>query len=245
MSTVLSLPILTLCELADPGLPHVESYSPFCLKIHRALKLAQLPYERRLADRPDAHKRLNPLGQVPVLLVADEAVFDSTAILHRIEQLAPGRLQPELTARQRADAWLWEEFADTTLNGFLVAARWADDRNWPLTREAYFSGMPIPVKTLIPRLIRRRVVGGLHARDVWRAGGEVCWQRFLTVLDDLEAHIAGQRYWLGDVRTVADLAVFGQLHSLRTPLTPWQGAELAKRRELTAWLDRIDAETVG
>ena len=34
-----SLPTLELCELADAGVPGVESFSPFCLKVHRALKL--------------------------------------------------------------------------------------------------------------------------------------------------------------------------------------------------------------
>ena len=34
----MSTPKLVLCELADPGLPGIESYSPFCLKAHRALQ---------------------------------------------------------------------------------------------------------------------------------------------------------------------------------------------------------------
>ena len=78
---------------------------------------------------------------------------------------------------------------------------------------------------------------------MWRAGGEVCWQRFAVVLDDLDAHIAGQPYWLGETRSIADIAVFAQLHSMRTPLTPWQHGELKQRPALTAWLDRMQAET--
>ncbi len=237
------LPHLTLCELADAALPHVESYSPFCLKIHRALQLAGLPYERRFGAMPASHKRHNPQEQVPILLVGDEPVHDSTAILHRIEQLAPGKLQAGLTPQQVGEAWLWEEFADTSLNGFLVAARWADDRNWLATRAAYFTTMPAPLVPVITPLIRKRVLKSLHARDVWRAGPETCWARFTAILDHLEAHITGKTYWLGNTRSVADIAIFAQLHSLRTPLTPWQHGEVAKRPALTAWLDRIDAET--
>lgn len=243
MST--STPKLTLCELADAALPQHESYSPFCLKIHRALRVAGLPYTRLHGKMPASHKRFNPQGQVPVLLVGEEAVHDSTAILRRIEQLAPDRLQPDLLPAQRAEAWLWEEFADTSLNGFLVAARWADERNWAATREAYFSGMPAPVKLVVPKLLRKRVVGGLHARDVWRAGPEVCWQRFTALLDDLETRLGQKPYWLGEVRSVADIAVFAQLHSLRTPLSPWQHGELTRRPALTAWLDRMQAETAA
>ena len=49
-------PNLILCELADTQLATVESYSPFCLKAHRALKAAGLPYVRRHGGRPDSFK---------------------------------------------------------------------------------------------------------------------------------------------------------------------------------------------
>src|SRR4051812_18045366 len=74
---------LTLCELADTGIPGLESYSPFCLKVHRALRAADLPYTRRHGAHPGVFKKLNPTEQVPVLLIGDEPVADSTAILHR------------------------------------------------------------------------------------------------------------------------------------------------------------------
>jgi hypothetical protein len=43
-----SSPALVLCELEDSGIPGLESLSPFCLKVHRALKLASS------ATRPSA-----------------------------------------------------------------------------------------------------------------------------------------------------------------------------------------------
>jgi hypothetical protein len=38
---------LVLCELADAGLPSHESFSPFCIKVHRALRVVGLAYLRR------------------------------------------------------------------------------------------------------------------------------------------------------------------------------------------------------
>jgi glutathione S-transferase len=61
-----------------------------------------------------------------VLLVDGEAIADSTRILRRIEAIS-GAFTRGLEERARAEAWLWEDFADTALNGFLVAARWAHD----------------------------------------------------------------------------------------------------------------------
>src|ERR1700722_3215890 len=214
-------PKLVLCELADASAHGVESFSPFCLKAHRALRAAGLPYERRHGREPRSFQKENPLGQVPVLLVDGEGVADSTRILRRIEKLA-GPIGGALDARAHAEAWLWEELADTSLNGFLVAARWADDRNWPAVRAAYFGGAPWFVGALIAPRIRKRVVGGLVARDVWHAGAEACWARFLTTLEDLDARGPRSGFWVGERLTVADVALFGQLQSFRTQLTPWQ-----------------------
>lgn len=117
---------LVLCELADASDYGVESWSPFCLKAHRALRAAGLSYERRHGRMPREFVKENPLGQVPVLLVDDEPIADSTRILRRIEKIA-GPIGGEVDPKTRAETWLWEELADTSLNGFLVAARWADD----------------------------------------------------------------------------------------------------------------------
>jgi glutathione S-transferase len=235
-------PTLILCELTDPGIDGLESYSPFCLKAHRALRAAGLRYESRRGDAPHAFKRLNPTGQVPVLLVDGEPVADSTAILQRIDALT-GALTRGLDAGQRAEAWLWEELADSALNGFLVSARWADERNWQRVRECYFGAAPWFVQRIVAPRLRKQVVGAMVARDVWRRGAEACWARFQTTLDQLEARAPQRGFWLNDTVTVADVALFAQLHSLRTPLTPFQREQLANRARLSAYLDRVDAAT--
>ena len=228
---------LVLCELADPGIPGVESFSPFCLKTHRALRAAGLPYTRRHGFGPQAFRKHNPTGQVPVLLIDGEPIADSTEILRRIVALRPGALAAE------PEAWLWEELADTAVNNFVVAARWADEANWPVTRDAYFAKMPSLIRAVVPGRLRKRVVANLVARDVWRAGADRCWARFEALLDQLDARAPERGFWCGRTLSVADVALFGQLHSLRTPLTASQSAALARRTRLSAWLDRVHEET--
>lgn len=244
-STTTTTAPLTLCELGTTDVPGLESYSPFCLKAHRALRLAGLRYTRRHADRPDAHSAHNPVGQVPVLLVGERAVADSTEIVREVARLAPGTLDGGLDARARAEASLWEELADTALNGFVVAARWADDDNWPLVRGAYFAAMPAPVRAVVSALLRRGVLKNLVARDVWRAGPDACWRRYEALLDALDARAPTEGYWMGPAVTYADLALFAQLHGLRNRYTARQSSMIAARPRLTAWLDRVDAATRG
>lgn len=226
---------LTLCELTEPANHSVESYSPFCLKTHRALKVAKLPYLRRFGAHPGVHKALNPQQQVPILLEGETPISDSTRILQRIVDLAPGALQTS------AEAWLWEELADTTVNGFVVAARWYDQRNWPAVKAAYFPGMPAPVRAVLPALIRSRVLRGLQARDVTRAGAERCWERFEKLISHLNDRAPATGFWLGPDLSVADVSLFGQLQSLRLDLTPWQKSQIERADQLRAWLDRVDA----
>jgi glutathione S-transferase len=241
MNTV-TTPKLSLLEVGRLDEGGLESFSPFCLKVHRALKLKRLPYVRVHADRPDAHKKYNFTGQVPVLLVDGAPVADSTTILRRIEELS-SPFDAGLDARGRAEAAMWEELADTSLNGFVVAARWADDENWERYREALFGRAPAPVRWLVAPRVRARVVGSLRARDVWRRGPESCWQRFRATLDALDERAPERGFWLGDQVGLGDLGLFAQLKSLETSITPRQAEELRARERLHQYLSRVDRAT--
>lgn len=236
-------PELVLCEIGRPALPRHESYSPFCLKVHRALKAAGLRYRSEHGQTPASHRRHNPTGQVPVLLIDGAPVADSTEIVRRLAALTPTPSWAALPPALHAEAMLWEELADTSLGGFLVAARWADPRNWPRVRETFFGGAPLPVRVAVAPLVRRGRIASLVARDVWRAGPEACWRRFEILLDQLEHRAPERGFWLDERLSAADLGLFSQLHSLRTPLTPWQAARVEERPRLRAWLDRVDAAT--
>jgi glutathione S-transferase len=232
---------LVLCDAGAPKTAGWESYSPFALKVHRALRLARLPYETRRGRIPD-FKIYNPLGQIPVLLADGESVYDSTKILQRLVELAPEIMPSD--ARERAEAWLLEDWADRSLRGFVVGARWADERNWPTVRDAYFGEAPWFVRRLVAPMIRRRVLRGLHGADVTRAGLDALWAEYRRILDTLEARAPERGFWIGDRPSLADVAIFGHLHSLRMEaLTPWQAREIKLRPALTDWLDRIEDAT--
>jgi glutathione S-transferase len=238
-----ALPHLVLCELEDPGMLGLESLSPFCLKVHCALRLAGLPYERRHGRAPRDFREHNPTGQVPVLLMDGHAVPDSTAILKRVVDLAPDAFDAGADLRALGERWLWEELADASLNGYVVAARWADARNWPAVSTAYFGRAPWFVRSFVVPRIRAHVLESLVSRDIWRAGENACWKRFGDTLDDLEARAPVSGYWLGRAPGVADISIFAQLASLRTPLTAFQAREIEKRPRLVDWIDRVDHAT--
>ena len=235
--------VLELCELGETGVEGIESWSPFCLKVHRALKLARLPYRRRHGRAPDSFKKLNPTGQVPVLLIDGEPIADSSAILARIDLLAPGAFAHSSDRRIEAEIELYEELADTSINAYLVAARWADERNWPAVERAYFDGMPALLRKLLVPRIRKRVHERLFGREVMRRGPEHCWEQFVALLDRLEDRAPRSGCWSTERPSIADVSLFGQLHSFRSALTEWQWARIGERPALTAYLDRVGLMT--
>jgi glutathione S-transferase len=92
-----------------------------CPYVQRAaIVLAEkgVPFERRdidLANRPDWFLKVSPLGKTPVLLVGDEAIFESAVICEYLEETALPRLHPA-NALQRAQHRSWMEFGSALLN---------------------------------------------------------------------------------------------------------------------------------
>lgn len=77
-----------------------------------------VPFERTyidLANKPDWFKRLSPLGKVPLLLVGDKVIFESSAILEYLEDEFGHPLHPA-DALERADHRAWIEYGSAVLN---------------------------------------------------------------------------------------------------------------------------------
>jgi glutathione S-transferase len=234
---------LTLYDFpAKTGVDGWDSFSPFVLEVARALRLAELPYEHVYAPMTKL-KELNPIGQLPVVAFGGEKVADSTRIMRRIEERKPGSLTKGLDARGKAESWLWEEFADTALYPYVLATRWADDRGWPVPRKHFFGGLPPVVRTLVGNSVRRGMIAKLLGRDFLRGGLEACYARMAITLDELDTRAPSEGFWLGASVTAADLGLFAHLHSLRIPLVEHAAAAVAKRANLSKYLDRVDAAT--
>ncbi len=237
-------PPLTLLDFPRSPYEGWDSLSPFVLKAIRALRFARLPFTHEHVPLLAVPFK-TPRGQLPVLRVGDEVLADSSAILERIDGvLAPGVLSARLDTRARAEAWLWEDYADSTLYPFVLAARWHDDASWARMKPAMFGGVPLPLRAGLASFVRHGILSRLVTSDFTRAGIGDCFARLEKVLDGLEARAPQSGFWVGATLSVADLALFGQLHTLRSPVSQASVAKLAARRTLSAYLDRVGAATV-
>lgn len=115
----------------DPlSTPLVLVSHALCPYVQRAaIVLAEkgVPFERRdvsLAHKPAWFLKVSPLGRTPVLLVGDEAIFESAVICEYLEDTALPHLHPA-DALHRAQHRSWMEFGSALLNlisGFYNAA---------------------------------------------------------------------------------------------------------------------------
>ncbi|HEX2545186.1 MAG TPA: glutathione S-transferase family protein [Ramlibacter sp.] len=101
-----------------------------CPYVQRAaIVLAEkgVSFERRwvdLADKPAWFRAVSPLGKTPVLLVGEEAVFESAVICEYLDETRGSPLHPQ-DPLQKARERGWMEFGSGVLNtiwGFYTAA---------------------------------------------------------------------------------------------------------------------------
>jgi glutathione S-transferase len=105
---------------------------PLCPYVQRAaITLAEknVPFDRRyvdLANKPDWFKAASPLGKVPVLMVGEESLFESSVIVEYLEDTQQPQLHPaDPMTRARHRAWM--EFGSSILGDLWVFETTADE----------------------------------------------------------------------------------------------------------------------
>lgn len=110
---------------------------PYVQRAAIVLAEKEVPFDRRdidLARKPEWFLRVSPLGKTPVLLVGDEAIFESAVICEYLDDTTLPRLHPA-NALDRARHRSWMEFGSSVLN--LIGAFYnAPDERTLLARAA-------------------------------------------------------------------------------------------------------------
>lgn len=238
------MPEITLYQFA--GLEGLESGSPFCIKVHRALCAKGLEYTVQNVASPGEMKRINPgKSKVPVLEYDGEMTVDSTRIIEVLEERHPDPPLLPADAGARARVRLLEDWADEALYWFPVYLRWTDDTNYQVLYRTFFSKMPIPIRWFVPGIVRKGVIKQVRSQGLGLEDQATVLEALEGHCQMLEALLVDSEYLTGDEITAADLAVFGPMAALRAEITP-QGREVIGRHErLLQYLKAVDSATSG
>jgi glutathione S-transferase len=104
--------------MAEPLKLVSHKHCPYVQRAVIALTEKGVPFERidiDLANKPDWFLKLSPLGKTPVLLVGDQAIFESAVILEYLEETEARPMHPS-DALRRAEHRAFIEFGSAVLN---------------------------------------------------------------------------------------------------------------------------------
>ncbi len=208
---------------------------PFTEKVRRGLLLKGLDYQLREPSGPEDYKRWNPhTGLLPVLEIDGDRTHDSTDILYRLDELFP---DPPLLAKepriaelqQQLENWADESFLWYYLQYFRIRdAKVEDDAKNGASR--------------LPGFVRWTLAW-------FRSGGT--WERPETAIirglgdrmDDLVQFLGTRPFFYSDQVSMADLAVYSMLHSMRNGGIPGATDMLAERPSLERFIERVEEAT--
>jgi glutathione S-transferase len=184
--------------LADP--------SPFCLKLENFLKEAGVVYESVPFDARRSFARA-PKGKLPFIEDEDGTlVGDSTLIIERLSQTRGVDLDAPLTDRQRAVSLAFRRMLDEHFYWVGVYFRWFDEPGWAVVREAFFSGIPWPLRPLVVTTQRRKIASALRAQGTGRHAPDVIGQLGNEDVRALSGLLGDDAYFFGTDRpTLLDL----------------------------------------
>lgn len=228
-----------------PGHEPCFSGTPFAIKVQRILGAKRLRFEVRevgWAERAELLPKLSASGKLPVLEYAGERVEDSTAIAYFLEARHP---EPALLPADpvlRARCHFLEEWADEVLYwyGIYEQCRITQGR---VAEEAYFAGLPEALRRIAIERRRAWAEEILDRQGIGRYPPPKVKANVRRGLDALSVFVEADGYVAGSRLSLADCALFGQLHRRLAGTNPWLEGEMAARPPLTSWRVRVDQET--
>jgi glutathione S-transferase len=166
---------------------------------------------------------------VPVLVIDREAIGDSTAIIHRLEERFPEPPLYPADPTERRRALELEDFFDEELGPFI--RRWVyhhftnDPELLPELAAHQVQYAPEAATALTQRALRVFLDLRFSTDSPERA--EEAEAKVLAALDRLEAELAGREYLAGDGFSVADLTAAALFYPLvLPPQIPWRPSRL-------------------
>lgn len=226
-----ALAAITLYQVPGTG---GLSLSPYCNKVHWALRLKGLVYRTEDVTRPGA---LSETSKLPLLVHDGDEFHNSSEILRALESRHPDPPLIPHDKRLAAQALVLEEWADEALHPFVAHYRWRERASVVPLAELVFPALAPGMgraAMALTRLRERR-----RGRALSRRGENWVRGEFERHLDAIDALCEGRRWLVGDAPSVADLGVAAQLHALTLGLTPEPLAWLRARPHASAWLERF------
>jgi glutathione S-transferase len=215
---------------------HQWEISPFCGKVRRILEHKGLAYEVVNYNGIRARKAsgLSDAGKLPVIDYDGERVADSSDIATFLEGKHPDKPLYPKDQVARAQAEIWEDWADESLYWFEVYFRMTYPDALLRASEMICEGRPGFERRLVAGAMKRMYKKKLAAQGLGKLPRERVEAKFVAHLDAIETVLASRRWLVGDERSIADIAVQSQLAEIAR--TSHLAPEIEGRVHVRTWL---------
>jgi len=180
--------------------------APFPLKLATWLRMAGIPFDFVVDNDPGK----GPKGKSPWIEYGDVKMGDSSLIIEHLEKRFGIDLDAHLDAHQRAVALsvqrMLEEHYHQCFEHQLFFGRGGADR-----LAEFATSMPIPLRWLVPTVLKRVFRKQLYERGMGRHSEDVILGQAKADLDALSELLGDQAYFMGDRPSSIDACVFGFL----------------------------------
>ncbi len=187
------------------GVPFCSS-APFPLKLATWMRMAGVPFDVVVENNLGK----GPKGKSPWIEHGNVRMGDSTLIIEYLKKQYGVELDAHLDAGQRALAMavqrMLEEHYHQCFEHQLFFGRGAEER-----LKEFASTMPIPLRWLVPTVLKRAFRKQLHARGMGRHTEDVIIAQGKADLDTVSQLLGDKPYFLGDEPSAIDACVFGFL----------------------------------
>ncbi|TNF28731.1 MAG: glutathione S-transferase family protein [Deltaproteobacteria bacterium] len=187
------------------GVPFATA-APFPLKLAAWLRMADVPFAWVEANNPGK----GPKGKSPWIAYGDVRMGDSTLIIEHLSARYGVDLDAHLDAGQRALATsvqrMLEEHYHQCFEHQLFFGRGGAER-----LAEFAKAMPIPLRWLVPTVLKRAFGKQLYARGMGRHADDVIIAQGKADLDALAALLGEGPYFFGERPSTLDACIFGFL----------------------------------
>lgn len=223
--------------------------APFTEKVRRALVLKGLQFELREPTSLDDYSNWSPeTGLLPVMTIDGQLTSDSTAILFVLDELYP---DPPLLSRDPVVADQQRSLED-----------WADESFlWYFMKWLNFRGEPAMTTPNVDRIQTthddfrkneakpfrwfRRLLAWLSAGGTWERPETSLLRGLSDRLTDLSNFLGARAFFYADRVSIADLAVYSMLLTMRRDAIPGSQQLLTNQPTLVEFMRRVERETGG
>ena len=208
---------------------HHYPLSLFAEKVRRILAHKRIPWrsveQPMMAPKPELVPLTGGNRRIPVMQIGADVYCDTACIVRRLEELQP---EPPCIPSD-----------DESLAGILED--WADHR-------FAFQMVPSMIVEMLPALPPgilqdRAQMSPALSREAIVQNAPHAWSQALLSLDQLEGHLGGRPFLLGDHFSIADAACFHPMWFVKQ--SPKLFAAVEVRPALAAWYRRIEAFGAG